>query len=132
MSERHEHFDPDGNLTGFTVVHREPEWLDSDVRELMELADVESHSCPKCGWHESLTGDRSNVFTPENDHCPVCAGRDRWDRMLNAQDKSWHERHKDARAAEPRPDDGRGPTRMILLSPEEAERRRGGGGGNQD
>lgn len=128
MSERHEHFDPDGNLTGFTVVVREPEWLDSDVRELMELADVEAHSCRGCGWHESMTNPASgHTYSPENDICSVCAGRERWDRMLHAQDKAWDEKHKDARPAAPRPTDGRQPTYMTLLSPEEAERRRGGG-----
>lgn len=106
---------------------REPEWLDSDVRELTELADVEAHSCDSCGWHESLTDDRSNVFTPENDVCPVCAGKERWDRMQAATDQSWNEKHKDAPASMPRPFDGRGRTRMTLLAPEEAERRRGGG-----
>lgn len=105
---------------------REPEWLDSDVRELMELADVEAHSCSRCGWHESLTGDRSNVFAPENDVCPVCAGLERWDRMLAAQDSEWMRKHEKARPSQPRPMDGRGPTRMSLLSPEEAQRRRGG------
>jgi hypothetical protein len=110
---------------------REPEWLDSDVRELMELADVEAHSCDSCGWHESVTGDRSNVFTPESDVCPVCAGKERWDRMVADGDRRWTEKHKDARPSEPRPFDGRGHTRMTLLSPEEAERRRGGGSGDQ-
>ena len=130
--ERHEHYDPDGTLTGFTVVVREAEWLDSDIGELMTLADVEAHSCSRCGWHESLTGDRSNVFTPEHDMCPVCAGMDRWERMQAADDRRWVEQHKDARPAEPRPTDGRGQTRMTLLSPEEAQRRRGGDSGDKD
>lgn len=111
---------------------RESEWLDSDVRELLELADVEAHSCQTCGHHDSLTGDRSNVFTPENDVCPVCAGKERWDRMLAERDRQWDEKHKAARPSEPRPADGRKQTRMTRLSPEEAERLRGGGGGNQD
>jgi hypothetical protein len=131
-SERHEHYDVDGNLTGFTVVVREPEWTDSDVRELLELADVEANSCSGCGWHESMTGDRNNVFTPETDYCPVCAGRERWDRMQHASDAEWAKRHEKPRPSAPRPSDGRQSTRMTLLSPEEAERRRGGGGGNQD
>jgi len=96
------------------------------------LADVERDSCPGCGYHESITDDRSNVFSPDNDYCPVCAGRDRWDRMLDAQDRQWAERHKDARSSQPHPTDGRLPTRMKHLSPEEAEQRRGGGSGNQD
>lgn len=132
MSERHEHFDAEGNLTGFTVVHREPEWLDSDVRELLELADVEAHSCPGCGWHESLTGDKSNTFTPKNDVCPVCAGRTRWDRMQAHDDQQWERKHEGAPAAQPRPSDGRLPTRMTLLSPDEADKRRGGAGGDKD
>jgi hypothetical protein len=125
-SERHEHYDPEGNLTGFTIVVRDPEWTDSDVRELLELADVEATSCPGCGWHESFTDDRAHVFAPENRYCPLCAGTSRFDRMLAAQDKKWDERHKDASPAEPRPADGRGPTHMTLLRPEEAQRRRGG------
>jgi hypothetical protein len=69
-AERHEHFDTDGNLTGWTVVTREPEWLDEDRRQMADLAEVEAGSCPGCGWHESLMEGDDNVFGPVDRVCP--------------------------------------------------------------
>lgn len=100
------------------------------MRELLELADVEAHSCSRCGWHESMTNDLSLPFGPENSLCRLCAGMDRWDRMLEADDRAWARKNENAPASMPRPSDGRGRTHMTLLSPEEAERRRGGGSGH--
>ena len=126
--ERHEHFDAEGNLTGFTVVERESEWLESDVRELLELARVEGDSCPGCGWHHSFTDDQTNVFEPKDHVCPVCATKTRRERLLAHREG---EAYKDSPPEAQRPSDGRYST-FALLSPEEVERRRGGGGGNQD
>jgi hypothetical protein len=113
------------------VVVREAEWTDTDVRQLLELADVEAGSCKGCGWHESLTGDAENVFEPSSRACPVCAGREQYDRVLADGDDKWRKTHESAKPMDPRPSDGRRPTQMTLLSPEEVQERRGGASGDQ-
>lgn len=128
--ERHEHYDPDGNLTGFTIVEREPEWLDSDVRDLLELAQVEGESCPGCGWHPTVIADPDFIVGPVDHVCPVCAGETQYRRALTAKDDVHAKQHDKAKPAAPRPSDGRY-TRMAVLTPDEIEKR-GGGGGNQD
>jgi hypothetical protein len=51
--ERHEHYDADGNLTGYTVVTRDPEFDDGDLERLLALRAYEAGVCA-CGIHESL------------------------------------------------------------------------------
>lgn len=114
-------------MTGYTLVIRESEWTDADVRDLLELTQVESESCPGCGWHESLVEDESNVFGPMNHTCPLCAAKAQQDR-INADEEATHvEQHKKAPAGAPRPGDGRW-THMRLLTPEQIEQRGGPGG----
>jgi hypothetical protein len=50
------------------------------------LAAYERGICD-CGFHESLTGDKANHFTFGTRTCPVCAGWDRYKRILGAQDE---------------------------------------------
>lgn len=74
-----------------------------------------------CGFHESLTSDKSNHFTFGAQTCPVCAGYDRWLRILHADD----EKVRDALGEKPPPgrrdpEDGRRTFRR-LLTPAEAE-----------
>lgn len=60
-----------------------------------------------CGIHESLTTDKSNVFTFDKRMCPVCRGKAQYLRVLADEDKAVEERLKGAPAATPRPSDGR-------------------------
>lgn len=116
--ERHEHYDADDNLTGYTVVTREPEWDDTSRDELLALAryELEVHSC---GYHSSLTHDPANVFMPTEDTCPVCKGRDAFARIQHdADQKAEKAAGDDPRKS--RPGDGR-TTYMRLLPPDEAE-----------
>lgn len=54
MVETHEHFDPDGNLTGTTIVTRESEW-DDYARSLAMALDVfEATRCPSCHNWDAL------------------------------------------------------------------------------
>lgn len=71
-TERHEHYDADGALTGVTVVTREAEWSDEDRDDLLGLALYEAGVC-ECGYHQSLTSDPTNRFSVTADTCNVCA-----------------------------------------------------------
>jgi len=59
-SELHEHYDADGNLTGTTVVTREPEWDDESRAWALALALREDNECRRCGGDmvETLDYDR--------------------------------------------------------------------------
>lgn len=118
--ERHEHHDAEGNLTGFTVVVREPEWDDLERDKLLALAEYEAGVC-ECGYHESLTGDRDNFFTFETKTCPVCKGSEQHRRMQEEADKRATVEGMPPSA--PRPGDGRR-TFVRRLSPTEVEERR--------
>ena len=118
-AERHEPYDADDRLTGYTVVIRESRINDYDRTELLGLAMFEDQVC-RCGFHPSIADDDSNVFTPETRKCPVCAGEAQWDRMLHEQDEAASKAAPDAPARTPRPSDGRYPY-MRFLSPDEAE-----------
>lgn len=105
--ERHEHYDPDGNLTGFTVVIRDSRIDDADRRDLLAYQQLQRETCT-CGYHPSLTDpDSGNVFTPESRVCPVCAGEAQWDRMLREDDEKHAKLHEDRPVKTPRPADGR-------------------------
>lgn len=54
---------------------------------LAGLAEFEDGQCRDCGWHESLTSDKSNRFTFEIKHCPVCAGAEQFHRVLHDKDQ---------------------------------------------
>lgn len=128
-SERHEHYDAEGNLTGYTVVTRDAEWDSNERNRMLALEMYEAQVCD-CGFHESVLSDPSNIIMPKPRVCPVCAGLDGYMRVLKADDDEWDKKHKDPSPAEKRPSDGR---RVSLqhLSPAEAEaerqKRKGGG-----
>jgi hypothetical protein len=123
-AERHEHYDPDGNLTGYTVVTREPEWSDDDRNRLLALARFEGETCHGCGYHESLTDpDGPNVFMPATRVCPVCAGADQYRRVESDADEKAREAIKGRPSRTPLPSDGR-TTYMELLDPVRAEEMR--------
>jgi hypothetical protein len=123
-AERHEHYDAEGNLTGFTVVVREPEWTDEDVRQLLEQSQVDAEACPGCGWHEAVINDESVTLSPVSTVCPACAARAQYDRMLAESDEK---SDADKSPKEPHAADGRW-VRVAVLSPDEIEQRGGPGG----
>lgn len=118
-AERHEHYDAEDHLTGYTVVIRESRIDDADRAALLGLALFEDQVC-RCGFHPSIADDESNVFTPETHTCPVCAGLAQWERVLHDQDEKAAKATPDAPARASRPSDGRVPY-MRFLSPHEAE-----------
>lgn len=83
--ERHEHYDAEGNLTGYTVVTRESEWDDRQRDRMLALAYYRRGVCA-CGFHESLTSDKGNHFTFETKVCPVCRGAAKMARIQDAAD----------------------------------------------
>lgn len=121
--ERHEHYDAEGNLTGYTVVTRDSEFEDADRAELLAYLAYQRGICD-CGIHESLK-DPSNFFTFEYRTCPICKGLAQEGRKQAEQDGRVAEQLKDAPPATSRPSDGR---RMFVrqLSPREVEARRVG------
>lgn len=121
-AERHEHFDADDNLTGYTVVIRESRIDDADRAALLGLALFEDQTC-SCGFHPSIADDKENVFAAESRTCPVCAGRARQERELHERDAKAAKASPDAAASVPRPSDGVKPY-MRWLSPNEAEQLR--------
>jgi hypothetical protein len=126
-TERHEHFDADGNLTGVTVVTREAEWDDFERERLIGLAVYERGVCA-CGFHESVASDRENHFTFEDSTCPVCRGAARYARMQAATDE--RQRDDNAAPATPRPGDGRRTFIRRLSATEVVERRASRGAGS--
>lgn len=78
-----------------------------------------------CGFHHSLTGDRSNFFTFEDEHCPVCRAVARQGRVQAASDKKALDRFgKDGPPPETyQPGDGRR-TFVRLMDPLEVQARR--------
>jgi hypothetical protein len=73
----------------------------------------------ECGYHESLTSDRGNVFQPEFKTCLVCAGVERFARVQYDSDQAAMKAQGDDPApSAPRPADGR---RMLVRRLTEAE-----------
>lgn len=60
-SEVHEHFDADGNLTGTTVVTREPEWDDESRNLALDLLEHDRMIHRGCGNHMSLSMDAGHA-----------------------------------------------------------------------
>lgn len=78
----------------------------------------------ECGWHESLTQDRTNHFTFEDKVCNVCAGSAQYARTLADRDQKHSKAMgENAPAGARRPGDGRR-TMLRLMSPDEVEARK--------
>lgn len=120
--ERHEHYDAQGELTGYTLVTRDPEFDDGDLERLLALRHYQAGVCD-CGNHESLTSDKSNVFAFEYRTCNVCKGVDQWRRVEADEAKRLKDQFDQQPASAPRPTDGR---RLMVrqLSPMELAARR--------
>ncbi|AIY15847.1 hypothetical protein GUY44_07385 [Pimelobacter simplex] len=54
---------------------------------MVELRIYEAGVCSGCGYHKSLTGDLDNHFAIEVEHCNVCAGVAKNDRIQQAADR---------------------------------------------
>lgn len=76
--EVHEHFDPDGTLTGRTVIQREPLWDDSDRERALELEAFEAGLC-QCGCGQPLAEalDRNRAFDVQKVVCYAKRAADR-------------------------------------------------------
>jgi hypothetical protein len=123
-AERHEHYDPDGNLTGYTVVVREAEWDDHERGRLLALGQYEA-DCHECGFHWSILEDPTNVFQPQHRTCPVCRGAARFARIQDNADKAVRKQNESNPIA-PDPADGRSLYMKQLSAAEAAELRNGG------
>lgn len=85
---------------------------------MLGLSAYEDGLC-ECGFHESLTGDKSMHFTFENHVCPVCKGSAQWARMQHHQDDEARKAHGDNPPPNtPDPADGRR-SFVRLMSPDE-------------
>lgn len=89
------------------MVKREPEWDDDERETMLALALYERGVC-SCGFHQSLTRDKANVFTFEEVVCSVCAGVSRYSRIQgDADDKALKAIGDNASPGSARPGDGR-------------------------
>ena len=89
--ERTEHFDADGNLTGFTVVCRDPEFTREDVALLLASRRLEQEMGPH-GIPMSEALDPANQFAFEAPEKPVIdwaekTARDASDRYYDGRPK---------------------------------------------
>lgn len=111
-------YDAEGNLLGWTQA--EPEWDDDQRNRMLALMEYEAgvHSC---GFHRSLAFDMSNGFTFEFETCPVCAGRDRFERVVSERDKREREAAGDSNGVLSM--DGRTIRTRMLTEAEHAERK---------
>lgn len=122
-AERHEHYSADDQLTGYTLVIREPEWTDLD-RQMIEELDAYERDVHACGHHKSVIHDPESGFEPKVDKCPVCAGVAVYSRVLQAEDEAARKkRGEKAPPTAPLPSDGRS-WYMRMLTPAEAAERK--------
>jgi hypothetical protein len=87
--ETHRHYDPDGVLTGVTVVTRDPEWDEqaaADAESLTELDAMTLH----CGHAQSDALNDQLVHDVESFECGKCRalrlGRDQYDKTHKNRD----------------------------------------------
>ena len=74
---------------------------------MLGLSDYEAGICD-CGFHESLTHDKANVFSFKTDRCPVCTGRARYERLQASDDREEEEKlGENPPPTAQRPSDGR-------------------------
>lgn len=105
------------------VVETEPEWDDDERTQMRGLVAFEAGVC-KCGFHSSLTSDKSNYFTFEDRRCPVCAAADRQGRIQNAADDAAKKAAgENPPPGSPLPGDGRLTYIRRMSEAEVAERR---------
>lgn len=85
-TETHKHYDPDGTLTGVTVVTRDPEWDEqtaADAESLTELDAMTLH----CGHVQADALNDQLVHDVESFECGKC-------RALRLGRDQYHKTHK--------------------------------------
>lgn len=74
----------------------------------MEALSAYERELCECGFHKSLSRDRANHFTFEDDKCPVCAGAAQYARIQGDRDEKARKARGEKRpAGMPDPADGR-------------------------
>lgn len=86
------------------VTETEVEWDDEERTQMRALMAYESDIC-ECGFHRSLTSDKSNLFEFNYSTCNVCRGLDRWRRI--EADQAQKSPQAEQPASAPRSEDGR-------------------------
>lgn len=77
-----------------------------------------------CGFHMSLTEDRSNYFAIEERRCPVCASAAKYGRIQqDADDRAKKAQGENPPPGSPQPGDGR-TTYLRRMSPVEVAEKR--------
>ncbi len=73
-----EHYDPDGNLTGYSVTTSDPEWLPDDQNAALEY-DAEQSVLHSCGHPLDETSNPENApaYFVERFTCAACAALER-------------------------------------------------------
>lgn len=90
------------------VVTRDPEWDDTWRSKVEGIGQFDEDCCTGCGLHTSVTDDLDRHKLMYDDRvCPVCAARDLKNRILEAGDERFAEKHPDIAASKPQPADGR-------------------------
>ena len=128
----HRGYDRDGQRVALAdaweiVVETEPEWDDDQRAQARALVAYEAGIC-RCGFHSSITADRSNFFTFEDRRCSVCAQAEKYGRIQDSSDEAAVKAMGETPPPGiPRPTDGR-QTFLRRMSPTEvaeARERRG-------
>ncbi|WP_166390316.1 hypothetical protein [Nocardioides ochotonae] len=102
------------------VVTREPEWDDAQRDALLGYKLYESQIC-ECGFHKSLTRDKSQHFDIEDDVCFVCRAAAQYSRVQSIGDRAAEKAlGENAPPMAVRPSDGRR-THIRHKSPLEIE-----------
>lgn len=91
----HEHFDPKGNLTGYTVVTRESLWDDESRGRALRLAEYEGGKC-ECGC--GLPAEVANSPVPMKVDKFTCYAS----RALAAQKRADQDAHEKDKKPPPR------------------------------
>lgn len=110
--ERHDHFDADGNPTGYTIVSRESEWDDAQRERMQALVEYERGVHATCGLHDSIAKTDPYIAL-EDDVCPLCRAIEL---ELRVRANREHEADEKAGPTNPHQGDGRS-TYVRLVSP---------------
>lgn len=84
-TERHEHFDVDGTLTGYTIVTREPEYDDKQRQAVLDRLAYKRQIHHGCGNHvaDSMNPTVSRTTGHYSATCEDC-------RAIEHDRKAWH------------------------------------------
>lgn len=74
-TERHDHHDADGNLTGHTIVTRDSDWDEDSRQAAFALHEDKTDRCPDCGQLIEECSDPSVDYYPQLARCYHTAAR---------------------------------------------------------